>query len=127
MDAAKVSFTTFPDVSGEGLSSSTRRFVTFLLEKNPHIVIDEDTSAFLENGQPKDTGRDVIALATALAAEVPQKECSQTLAGSEYRYKSPELQRQYELLKINRRQARRASFLGIFLGLFLVIFFFRKA
>ena len=240
VDAAKISFADFPNVSGENLLSSTRQFVAFLLEKNPDIVIDEDTRALRDGGRPLEMGRDVVALATALAPEVPKREGAQALAGPkpnpaasrpamdpapplspqpvrpeekpipmpaspqstadavdknpdagqgaddggdekapeprrrwvrailyaflgtifffcmlssivklddlnkairdegkvfgkkapagyEYRFTSPELQRQYELLKINRRQARRASFLGVFLGLFLFVFFFRKA
>jgi hypothetical protein len=71
VDAEKIAFGGFLDVSGNNLLSSLRRFLTFLLEKNSSIMIDEETHAFLKGGRPSEKGKDIDALATALAALVP--------------------------------------------------------
>lgn len=71
VDVEKIAFSGFPDVTGNNLLSSFRRFLTFLLEKNSRIMIDEETHAFLKGSRPSEKGRDIDALATALAALVP--------------------------------------------------------
>jgi hypothetical protein len=74
VDADKINFATFPDVRGDNLLFSLRRFLAYLLEKNPGISLDEETYAFLQGDRPASLTKSMDELATALALAVPSNE-----------------------------------------------------
>lgn len=74
VDAEKINFATFPDVRGGNLLFSLRRFLAYLLEKNPGIFIDKETYAFLQGERPGSLTKSMDELATGLALAVPSNE-----------------------------------------------------
>ncbi|MEW5734650.1 MAG: RDD family protein [Thermodesulfobacteriota bacterium] len=78
MEGSKIIFQDFPGVKDQMLLSSLRKFIAYLLEKNPDIHLDKRTYDFLQGVLPSLIKQDVACLATALGKVV---ESPEALAG----------------------------------------------
>lgn len=111
IEADKIFYAEFPEVSGLDLSSSLRSFVRMLATKNPSIVLDTRTRGFVVDGaEPMILENEPLVLTTALArALAPYSGAHAQAAASAPSAPPPRRVDQPESLKAHAAQLRRES------------------